>query len=82
MSNSKFIKARLIITCDVLVDDTLKENIAEQYNAVDDQEAAEQALYAFLYSKIPQENDLINSEGYWDGVCDFKGRFKNIHLGI
>lgn len=80
MINPRYIKAKLVITCDVLIDDQLRNNIAEQYHSVEDEEVANQTLYAFLYSKMPHESSLNEIDEYWDGVCHFKGRFSNLML--
>ncbi|TVY09067.1 hypothetical protein [Paenibacillus cremeus] len=79
--NSRVVQAKLLITCEVVVDDDLIKNIEDQYTEVkDDEDAAAQALFAFLNPKLPTEDQVIKSSGAWDGVCDFKDRFARLQL--
>ncbi|MDT2193129.1 hypothetical protein [Paenibacillus larvae] len=46
--NSRVVRAKLFITCDVIIDDTLIKNIEEQYVDISsDEEAGAQVLFAF-----------------------------------
>ncbi|GFZ93941.1 hypothetical protein GCM10008018_45510 [Paenibacillus marchantiophytorum] len=81
--NSRVVRARLIINCDVMIDDTLIKNIEEQYLEVSsDEEAGARVLFAFLNPKMPTVDQLQAESGSWDGVCDFKKRFKELELTL
>jgi hypothetical protein len=81
MKNGRIVKAKLLVLCDVLIDDEVVENINEQYSKVrSDNDAANQILYAMLNPKLPEETDLQSTTGNWDGVCTFNGRFTNIKV--
>ncbi|AQR78088.1 hypothetical protein ABNB59_11230 [Paenibacillus larvae] len=81
--NSRVVRAKLFITCDVIIDDTLIKNIEEQYVDISsDEEAGAQVLFAFLNPKLPTVDQLRKDLGTWDGVCDFKDRFKELQLSL
>ncbi|MFB9280101.1 hypothetical protein [Cohnella cellulosilytica] len=75
------VQAQLIITCDVVIDDDLKRKAVKQYASVkDDESLAKQLLYAYLNPKIPYNKELVEAEGSWDAICEFKGRLSNIKI--
>ncbi|MBA2938211.1 hypothetical protein HZF08_07820 [Paenibacillus sp. CGMCC 1.16610] len=77
MKNPRVVRAQVTVICEVLVDDELVEGIADQYKTPkDDQDAATQLLYAMINPKLQG----ASTEGNWDGVCDFTGRFKNLNV--
>ncbi|NRF89825.1 hypothetical protein HQN89_02070 [Paenibacillus frigoriresistens] len=81
MKNPRVVQAKLLVLCDVLIDDDVIGNINEQYSEVkSDKDAANQVLYAMLNPKLPEEGDLSDVKGNWDGVCKLDGRFTNIKV--
>ncbi|MCR8633509.1 hypothetical protein [Paenibacillus radicis (ex Xue et al. 2023)] len=77
MKNPRVVQAKLVLTCDVLIDNAVVEAISDQYSAPrSDEDAATQLLYAMINPKM-QDTSL---EGHWDGVCSFTGRFKNLNV--
>jgi hypothetical protein len=79
LKNERVVKAKVLVLCDVLIDDEVIDNINEQYAKVQsDKDAANQVLYAMLNPRLPEESEL--SSVTWDGVCSFDGRFKNIKI--
>ncbi|MFZ3590350.1 hypothetical protein ACOI1C_14120 [Bacillus sp. DJP31] len=72
------IQATITISCDVLIDDTIKKNIEEAYStSLNDKEIADKLLYAFLNPKMVLFNEPENIDGQWDMVGEFNGRLTN-----
>ncbi|WP_270619785.1 hypothetical protein [Paenibacillus macerans] len=83
MEKTTVIQAKLLVTCEVLVDQTVFEGINREYSSVQNHnDAADQLLFAFLNPKLSVFNDPANIEGNWDGVCEFKDKFKNFELTL
>ncbi|MGF9713731.1 hypothetical protein [Paenibacillus naphthalenovorans] len=81
--NSRVVRAKLFITCDVIIDDALIKNIEEQYYEVSsDEEAGAQVLFAYLNPKLPTVDQLRKDPSVWDGVCEFKDRIKELQLSL
>jgi hypothetical protein len=80
MINEKSLKARVVISSDILLDQQTKSNIEKEYGReMTDIEAAECLLYAFLNPKVL----TINEEkiiGNWDMVCEFRDKIKNLEV--
>ncbi|MBM6617277.1 hypothetical protein [Bacillus suaedaesalsae] len=77
------VQATLTISCDIVIDDTIKKNIEESYSrSLNDKEIANKLLYAFLNPKIDLFNEPDLVDGQWDMVCEFKGRFSDFSLDI
>ncbi|MEK0314585.1 hypothetical protein [Cohnella sp. 56] len=75
------VQAQLVISCDVLIDEEMKKKATEQYSSAgNDEELAKQLLYAYLNPRLPNNEELVQAEGSWDMVCEFKGRLSNIRL--
>lgn len=46
-----------------------------------DQEFAESMIYAYLNPKtFDLEFDLLNNDNFWDGVCNLKGRIRQVQV--
>lgn len=73
------IKATITLTCDVVINDMIKEYAENECSSsLSDEETARKILFAFLNPKIDsfnEEDDMVT--GQWDAVCDFKGRLNN-----
>ncbi|MDG0872491.1 hypothetical protein L5D93_08255 [Paenibacillus thiaminolyticus] len=80
MTNQRWVKAKIEISCQVLIDDDILTNISNQYMPLKIDEAANSILYSWINPKIPLEYELFSIEGNWDGVCDYKGRFRNMEV--
>lgn len=79
---NNILKAKLIISCDVILEEDIINILKKNSDLfISAEDIANQMLYAFLNPKIEafnEESDLIN--GSWDFVCDFEGRLKNFYL--
>ncbi|MEK4141820.1 MULTISPECIES: hypothetical protein [Paenibacillus] len=81
MSSLRTVKARLQITCEVVIDDSIIKKINEQYpEVIDDEEAANQLLYALINPRLPENSELKTLNQFWDGVCSLEGRFTNLNV--
>jgi len=82
MTNRR-IEARLVVSCEILLDDEAK-SLAEHECGKDmtDEEAAKRVLYSFLNPKVLAFNDQNELSGSWDMVCDYEGRMKKFHLDL
>lgn len=77
-----YVKAKLVISCDVELDEEIKNRLLNVANVpFSDEDIANRMLYAFLNPKLEafnEENKLVT--GSWDFICDFDGKLKNFIL--
>ena len=76
----KTIRAKVVVSCDVIVDENVLHNIQKETTLLNDNDAANQILFAFLNPKIDIYNDEEAVCGQWDNVCEFKDRLKNFEV--
>lgn len=79
----KKVNVVLTISSDVYLDDEIIKNAEEELGGkFNEIEVAQRLLFAFINPKLPDNHSLKEDEGYWDGVCSFKDKIKNISLTL
>lgn len=83
MNNPKIIKAQIIVSCNVIIDDEILNNLRKETDlCLDINDTANRLLFAFLNPKIDVYNDEEAIDGEWDNICEFKGKFKKFEIDL